>query len=80
MQARQENQRFLVFKHQAERDLAEAMQALNQAKRITKEQAVYRKAKMPLLILLSLIAIFLLSNYGNAFKLQANEDIHLIKL
>jgi hypothetical protein len=56
------------------------MQALNQSKRITKEQAAYQKAKMHLLILLSLIALFLLFNFGNAFKIQVNKDIHLIKL
>ena len=39
-----------------------------------------RQATMPFSILLSLIGFFLLSNFGNAFKLQVNEDIHLIKL
>ena len=39
-----------------------------------------QKAMMPTTIRLSLIAFFLLSSYGNAFVLQANEEIHLIKL
>jgi hypothetical protein len=72
-QVRQENQRLLEFKLQAERDLDETTQALNQSKRITKELAAYHKAKMHLSILLSLIALFILSSFG----MHANEDSQL---
>ena len=47
---------------------------------MARTRRINRQATMPFSILLSLIGFFLLSNFGNAFKLQVNEDIHLIKL